>query len=33
MISFIIPAYNEEALLGRTIKALNGAARSLPANG
>jgi glycosyltransferase involved in cell wall biosynthesis len=29
MISFIIPAYNEEHLLGRTLQALNGAAESL----
>jgi glycosyltransferase involved in cell wall biosynthesis len=29
MISFIIPAYNEESLLGRTLDALNSAAGSL----
>jgi glycosyltransferase involved in cell wall biosynthesis len=29
MISFIVPAYNEEALIGRTLDALNRAARSL----
>lgn len=29
MISFVIPAYNEEALLGRTLAALNVAARAL----
>lgn len=29
MISFIIPAYNEEQLLGRTLTALNAAAREL----
>jgi glycosyltransferase involved in cell wall biosynthesis len=29
MISFIIPAYNEEALLGRTLTALNAAAPAL----
>jgi glycosyltransferase involved in cell wall biosynthesis len=29
MISFIIPAYNEELLLGRTLKALHNAARAL----
>jgi glycosyltransferase involved in cell wall biosynthesis len=29
MISFIIPAYNEEQLLGRTLTALNAAARAL----
>ncbi len=29
MISFIIPAHNEEALLGRTLSALNEAARAL----
>ena len=29
MISFIIPAYNEERLLGRTLQALKGAAESL----
>ncbi|HEV3343777.1 MAG TPA: glycosyltransferase [Pirellulales bacterium] len=29
MISFVIPAYNEERLLGRTLRAVNGAARSL----
>jgi len=27
VISFIVPAYNEEALLGRTVDALHGAAR------
>src|SRR5688572_21460895 len=29
MISFIIPAYNEELLLGRTLRALDDAARGL----
>jgi glycosyltransferase involved in cell wall biosynthesis len=29
MISFVIPAYNEEQLLGRTLEALNAAARPL----
>jgi glycosyltransferase involved in cell wall biosynthesis len=29
MISFIIPAYNEEALIGRTLDALNSAAQSV----
>jgi glycosyltransferase involved in cell wall biosynthesis len=29
MISFILPAYNEEQLLGRTLTALTGAARAL----
>ena len=29
MISFIVPAYNEEALIGRTIDALNRAAQPL----
>src|SRR5215813_13197634 len=29
MISFVIPAYNEEALLGRTLEAINAAAREL----
>jgi glycosyltransferase involved in cell wall biosynthesis len=29
MISFIVPAYNEEALIGRTLEALNRAARSI----
>jgi glycosyltransferase involved in cell wall biosynthesis len=29
MISFIIPAYNEEVLLGQTLRAVNGAARAL----
>ena len=29
MISFIVPAYNEEALIGRTLDALNRAARSI----
>ncbi|HYV06653.1 MAG TPA: glycosyltransferase [Blastocatellia bacterium] len=29
MISFIIPAYNEEALIGRTLEALNQGARTL----
>jgi glycosyltransferase involved in cell wall biosynthesis len=29
MISFIVPAYNEELLLGRTLGALNSAARAL----
>lgn len=29
MISFVIPAYNEEKLLGRTLTALNTAARTL----
>lgn len=29
MISFVVPAYNEEQLLGRTLSALNAAARSL----
>lgn len=29
MISFIVPAYNEEALIGRTIEALNQAALSI----
>lgn len=29
MISFIVPAYNEEALIGRTIEALNRAAQTL----
>jgi glycosyltransferase involved in cell wall biosynthesis len=29
MISFVIPAYNEELLLGRTLRALNDAARPL----
>lgn len=28
MISFIVPAYNEEALIGRTLEALNRAARN-----
>jgi glycosyltransferase involved in cell wall biosynthesis len=28
MVSFIVPAYNEEALLGRTLDALHGAARA-----
>jgi glycosyltransferase involved in cell wall biosynthesis len=29
MISFIVPAYNEEALIGRTLEALNRAAQTL----
>ena len=29
MISFIVPAYNEEALIGRTLEALNRAAQSV----
>ena len=29
MISFIVPAYNEEALIGRTLDALNSAAQSI----
>lgn len=29
MISFVVPAYNEEALIGRTLEALNRAARSI----
>lgn len=29
MISFILPAYNEEALIGRTLEALNRAARNI----
>ena len=29
MISFVIPAYNEELLLGRTLSAVNDAARAL----
>jgi len=29
MISFIVPAYNEEALIGRTLEALNRAGRDL----
>lgn len=29
MISFIVPAYNEEALIGRTLEALNRAAQSI----
>ena len=29
MISFVIPAYNEELLLGRTLGAMNHAARAL----
>jgi glycosyltransferase involved in cell wall biosynthesis len=29
MISFIIPAYNEEQLLGRTLAALTAAAQAL----
>ncbi|MEK6288327.1 MAG: glycosyltransferase [Acidobacteriota bacterium] len=29
MISFIVPAYNEEALIGRTLEALNQAARDI----
>ncbi|MEK6324050.1 MAG: glycosyltransferase [Acidobacteriota bacterium] len=29
MISFIVPAYNEEALIGRTLEALNRAAQNL----
>ena len=29
MISFIVPAYNEEALIGRTLDALNRAAQSI----
>src|SRR5262245_31989116 len=29
MISFIVPAYNEELLLGRTLTAVNAAARAL----
>ena len=28
MISFVIPAYNEESLLGRTLDAVNDAARA-----
>ena len=30
MISFIIPAYNEELLIGSTLKALDSAAKTLP---
>ena len=29
MISFIVPAYNEEALIGRTLEALNKAANQI----
>jgi glycosyltransferase involved in cell wall biosynthesis len=29
MISFIVPAYNEEALIGRTLRAINSAAQNL----
>ena len=29
MISFVVPAHNEDQLLGRTLSALNGAARAL----
>jgi glycosyltransferase involved in cell wall biosynthesis len=29
MISFIVPAYNEEALIGRTLQAINSAAQNL----
>jgi len=29
MISFIVPAYNEEALIGRTLEALNRAAQGI----
>ncbi len=29
MISLIIPAYNEELLLGRTLRAINDGARAL----
>src|SRR5438128_1082894 len=29
MISFIVPAYNEQALIGRTLDSLNQAARSI----
>jgi glycosyltransferase involved in cell wall biosynthesis len=29
MISFVVPAYNEEQLLGRTLRAINAAARGL----
>lgn len=30
MITFVIPAYNEELLLGRTLRAVNDAAGPLP---
>ena len=29
MISFVVPAYNEERLLGRTLVAIHAAARAL----
>jgi glycosyltransferase involved in cell wall biosynthesis len=29
MLSFVVPAYNEESLIGRTLEALSGAARTI----